>query len=124
ALPLGEPGAPRPLPGRNRDVSSGAPGLLRFALPDMTETLARGPLQDAMTDCLVRHDGRRAVVDGAEALSYRELGDRIQAAAHGLRAIPAIPAGAPPRRIGFCLGNRLEYVVLYFATLYAGDLPL
>ena len=35
-----------------------------------------------------------------------------------------LPGGEAPRHVGFCLGNRPEYVVLYFATLYAGHLPL
>jgi len=88
------------------------------------ESLARGPIQDAMTDALARHGGRRAMVGGAESLTYEELGGRIEAAARRLRvSLPAGP-GEAPRHVGFCLGNRPEYVVLYFATLYAGHLPL
>lgn len=86
----------------------------------MTE--ARGPIQDAMAASLARHGGRRAVVGGAESLTYEELGGRIQAAAGRLRQ--SLPPGAAPRHVGFCLGNRPAYVVLYFATLYAGHLPL
>jgi len=89
-----------------------------------------GPLQEAMADCLARHSGRRALV-GAEAVTYTELRDRVQAVAGWLREV--LPSSqqlskhmAKPiaRHIGFCLGNRPEYVVLYFATLFAGDLPL
>ena len=80
-----------------------------------------GPIQDAMSDCLERHAERRAVVGGAEALSYAELGDRIHAAC---RRLSAALAGEAPRHVGFSLGNRSEYVILYFATLYAGHLPL
>jgi acyl-coenzyme A synthetase/AMP-(fatty) acid ligase len=87
----------------------------------MMEPLARGPIQDAMTDGLARHGGRRAMVGGAESLTYEELGGRVEAAARRLRE--SLPAAAP-RHVGFCLGNRPEYVVLYFATLYAGHLPL
>jgi long-chain acyl-CoA synthetase len=89
----------------------------------MSETYAptRGPIQDAMTDALDRHGPRTAVVGGSGVFSYAELGERIHAAACGLRA--ALGGGAP-RHVGFCLGNRPEYVILYFATLYAGALPL
>ena len=92
----------------------------------MMESLARGPIQDAMTEG-ARPPRRTpdALVGGAESLSY----ERARRAASTpppagcARACPAPPAGAP-RHVGFCLGNRPEYVVLYFATLYAGDLPL
>jgi acyl-CoA synthetase (AMP-forming)/AMP-acid ligase II len=87
--------------------------------------LARGPIQDAMTDALARHGGRRAMVGGTESLTYEELGGRIEAAARRLReSLPAAGPGEAPRHVGFCLGNRPEYVVLYFAALYAGHLPL
>jgi acyl-CoA synthetase (AMP-forming)/AMP-acid ligase II len=88
----------------------------------MTGPQAHGPIQDAMTGCLARHAGRRALAGGAESLTYEELGDRIHAAARRLRE--SLPAGEAPRHVGFCLGNRPAYVVLYFATLYAGHLPL
>jgi acyl-CoA synthetase (AMP-forming)/AMP-acid ligase II len=87
----------------------------------MSETRARGPIQDTMAGCLERHAGRRAVVSGPMALSYGELGERIHAAAGRLRH--SLP-GEGVRHVGFCLGNRPEYVVLYFAALHAGHLPL
>src|SRR3979411_936204 len=90
----------------------------------MSASLARGPIQDALTDGLDRHDrrqGRRALVGSGEVLSYAELGERIQDAARVLRA--TFP-GEAKRHVGFCLGNGPEYVILYFATLYAGFLPL
>ena len=71
-------------------------------------------IREAMAESLDRHRGRTAVV-GAEPLAYEELGSRIRAAADLLRE---------PRHVGFCLGNRPEYVILYFATLFAGHLPL
>jgi acyl-coenzyme A synthetase/AMP-(fatty) acid ligase len=74
---------------------------------------------DAMRECLERHRGRRAVIGGTEALTYEELGGRIQAAADLLRE--RLPQGA---HVGFCLANRTEYVVLYFGALAAGCLPL
>ncbi|HEV3457985.1 MAG TPA: class I adenylate-forming enzyme family protein [Thermoanaerobaculia bacterium] len=90
---------------------------------------------DAMDACLERFRGRMAVAGSGEALSYEELGRRIHEAACLLR-----PAGweAEPRRrrgrasshvghvghVGLCLANRPEYVVLYFAALAAGQLPL
>ena len=77
-----------------------------------------GPLQDnireAMAEALDRHRGRTAVVGASEALSYEELGLRIEAAS-------ALMTG---HHVGFCCANRTEYVVLYFATLFAGHLPL
>jgi acyl-CoA synthetase (AMP-forming)/AMP-acid ligase II len=85
----------------------------------LSETLARGPLQDAMSGCCDRHGGRTATSCGSEAITYDELCRRIHAAARTLEA--SLFARA---HVGFCLGNRPEYVVLYFATLYAGFLPL
>lgn len=85
----------------------------------MTQSLARGPIQDAMSACLDRHSGRKAVV-GAEAITYDELRGRIEDAVRALRDV--FPDGR--RHVGFCLGNRPGYVILYFATLYAGWLPL
>ncbi|HEY9422088.1 MAG TPA: class I adenylate-forming enzyme family protein [Thermoanaerobaculia bacterium] len=87
----------------------------------MSGSLARGPIQDALTDCLGGHGGRRALAGSSESLSYAELGDRIHAAARWLREALTCQS---PRHIGFCLGNRPEYVLLYFGTLFAGDLPL
>jgi acyl-coenzyme A synthetase/AMP-(fatty) acid ligase len=73
-------------------------------------------LRDALRDGLDRHRGRTAMVGGtgSGALSYEELGRRVEA------AVPLLPA----RHVGFCLANRPEYVVLYFAALQAGHLPL
>jgi acyl-CoA synthetase (AMP-forming)/AMP-acid ligase II len=86
----------------------------------MSETWTHGPIQDAMSDSLGRHGGRRAMMGGSESLSYDELGARIRSAVPALRA--ALPGKS--RHVGFCLANRPEYVILYFATLYAGFLPL
>jgi acyl-CoA synthetase (AMP-forming)/AMP-acid ligase II len=86
-----------------------------------------GCIQDAMSGCLDRHRGRRAVVGSAEALTYEELGERVRGVAAWLDANLSgkSPSGkSAPRHVGFCLGNRPEYVTLYFATLFAGDLPL
>lgn len=76
-------------------------------------------IRDAMASCLERHAGRTAVVGGSGVLAYAELRHRIRDAAAVLRT--ALPAAA---HAGFCLANRPEYVVLYFATLEAGCLPL
>ncbi|HEY2294532.1 MAG TPA: class I adenylate-forming enzyme family protein [Thermoanaerobaculia bacterium] len=78
-------------------------------------------IRDAMAGSLGRHHGRTAVVGGSEPLSYGDLGDRIEAALPALRAALSGPA---PRHVGLSLGNRPEYVILYFAALWAGDLPL
>lgn len=72
-------------------------------------------LRETMAGCVDRHRGRTAVVGSSEALSYEELGRRIREASGLLRAAP---------HVGFCLANRPEYVILYFATLAAGHLPL
>jgi long-chain acyl-CoA synthetase len=66
-----------------------------------------------MAGALEHHRGRTAVAGGSEVLTYEELGRRIEA------AIPLMG-----RHVGFCCANRTEYVVLYFATLFAGSLPL
>lgn len=76
-------------------------------------------IQDALRESLGRHRGRTAIV-GSEPLTYEEMGERIHAAAGVLRDL--LPGEA--RHVGFCLGNRPEYVLLYFATLFAGHLPL
>jgi acyl-CoA synthetase (AMP-forming)/AMP-acid ligase II len=84
-----------------------------------------GPLQDALDGCLARHAECRALVGGGETLTYAELGARIAAGAGLLRALLGRTAeGEAPRHVGFCLANRSEYVVLYFAALAAGHLPL
>jgi acyl-coenzyme A synthetase/AMP-(fatty) acid ligase len=80
-----------------------------------------GLIREAMFTSLDRHRGRTAVVGSSESLAYDDLGGRIEAAVRALRA--GLPAEGP-RHVGFSLGNRPEYVLLYFAVLAAGDLPL
>ncbi len=80
---------------------------------------ANGAIRDAMSACVDRHAGRTALAGGSEVLSYEALGRRIRDAAALLRA--ALPAAG---HVGFCLANRPEYVILYFAALEAGCLPL
>ncbi len=75
-----------------------------------------GTIRAAMADSLARHRGHTAVVGGAEAISYAELGNRIETTVRSL--------GERRQHVGFCLANRPEYVILYFATLFAGSLPL
>jgi acyl-CoA synthetase (AMP-forming)/AMP-acid ligase II len=82
--------------------------------------MTEGLIREAMSEALARHAGRTAVV-GAESLSYDALGERIHAAARTLRDLLG---DGGTWHLGFCLGNRPEYVILYFATLYAGGLPL
>jgi acyl-CoA synthetase (AMP-forming)/AMP-acid ligase II len=88
-----------------------------------TEGTTAGLIRQAMSEALARHAGRTAVV-GAERLSYDELGERIRAAARTLRDMLGDAGEGTAWHLGFCLGNRPEYVILYFATLYAGGLPL
>jgi acyl-CoA synthetase (AMP-forming)/AMP-acid ligase II len=78
-----------------------------------------GVLSAAMRGCCVLHAARTAVVSPAAALSYAQLGERIETAAGLLTA-----ALGGSSHLGFCLANRPEYVVLYFAALRAGHLPL
>lgn len=73
-----------------------------------------GVIREAMAGALDRHRGRTAVVGASEILTYEELGRRIEAAAPWMDG----------RHVGFCLANRPEYVILYFATLFAGHVPL
>lgn len=82
---------------------------------------AAGPIQQAMGECLQRHRRRRALAAGADTLSYAELGERIEAASDLLRQ--RWP-GESRRHVGFLLSNSVEYVIVYFAALYAGHLPL
>jgi acyl-CoA synthetase (AMP-forming)/AMP-acid ligase II len=90
----------------------------------MSGPAARGCIDEAMAGAIARHGGRRALAGGAEALSYEELGARVAAAAGWLRGALSGADGAAPRHVGFCLPNRVEHVVLYFAALAAGWLPL
>jgi acyl-CoA synthetase (AMP-forming)/AMP-acid ligase II len=94
-------------------------------MKETTEGMTAGLIRQAMSEALARHAGRTAMAAGAgaERLSYDELGERIRAAARTLRDLLGDAADAG-WHLGFCLGNRPEYVVLYFATLYAGGLPL
>jgi acyl-CoA synthetase (AMP-forming)/AMP-acid ligase II len=106
--------------------------------PKSAAVPASGPLQDAVSGCLRRFAGRRAVVGAEEtgsreSLSYGELGERARAAAAALLGLPeragsrpGEPAGLAGGRahFGFCLGNCREYVVLYLGALFAGGLPL
>ena len=85
----------------------------------MSGTPACGSIRDAMSACIDRYAGRTAVVGGSASLTYEDLGRRIRDAAAVLR--PALPAAG---HVGFCLANRPEYVILYFAVLAAGCLPL
>ncbi len=90
----------------------------------MIDIAARGAIRTALVEALGRYAERTALV-GAEALSYTQLAKRIETAASWLRnVLLGEAANRPPRHVGFCLGNRLEYVVLYFAALEAGALPL
>lgn len=87
----------------------------------MNERSARGPIQDTVRACLDDHGTRMALVDGLAALSYRELAERIADAASLLEE--TCP-GRAPRHLALCLSNSIDYVVLYFGALLAGDLPL
>lgn len=80
-----------------------------------------GPIQDALAEALGRHAGRRALAGAETALSYEEMGGRIEEAARLLRESLS---DKPVQHIGFCLANRSEYVLLYFGALSAGFLPL
>lgn len=82
--------------------------------------LSTGPIQEAITEGLERHRGRRALVGGPAGLSYDELSAAIEAMARKLRT--TLPGAAG--HVGFCLENCPEYVTAYFGTIFAGHLPL
>jgi acyl-CoA synthetase (AMP-forming)/AMP-acid ligase II len=75
----------------------------------------RGAIERALAGALERHGERPAVADGGRTWSYAELRRRIDEAADRL---------AGYHHVGFRLGNRPEYVSLYFGALEAGCLPL
>ncbi|MBV8202479.1 MAG: acyl--CoA ligase [Acidobacteria bacterium] len=86
-------------------------------------------VRQALAAGLERGRSRIAVVGGGKPLSYADLGSRIREAAGLLRPAGRAgearrPGGRAALHVGFCLGNRAEYVILYFATLEAGQLPL
>jgi len=61
-----------------------------------------------------------AVVARGESVSYRELGDRIDHLARHLLDLGI----APLDRVVVQLPNRLEFILLYFALLRVGAVPL
>lgn len=77
------------------------------------------PIRSALDGAFAAHGGRRALVSGTDAYSYRDLRGYVLAAARLLGS--AWPDG--PRRVGFHLANSADYVIFYFGTLYAGHLP-
>ena len=81
--------------------------------------LASDRIQDAMADCLAPPRRDRGW-PAPRRSPYEELGKPRSGAAAGL--FSRVPER--PQHVGFCLGNRPEYVILYFATLFAGGLPL
>ena len=87
----------------------------------MSVPTTRGPVQDAMRACLHRHRSRTALAEGSQTLTYGALEDRIAQASVALNEM--VP-GNGRRHVGFCLANSIDYVVLYFAALFGGHLPL
>ena len=87
--------------------------------PARRDRRERGPIERALAAALSRHGERPAVAGGGTTWSYAELRRRIDAAA-------ALFDGmlGDDRHVGFRLGNRPEYVSLYFGALEAGCLPL
>lgn len=77
-----------------------------------------GLVRDAIASSIVRHGERTALVSEVVSLSYGAFGQRILSVAKVLRTV--LPAGA---RVGFCLSNRVEYVVQYAAVLECDGLP-
>lgn len=81
-------------------------------------SVGTGLIRDAIAGSIARHRERTALVSELVSLSYGALGQRILSVAQTLRTF--LPAGA---RVGFCLSNRVEYVVQYAAVLESGGLP-
>jgi len=61
-----------------------------------------------------------ALVQGDLRLTYREFGNRIAVAAAGLQRA----AVRPGDRVGLCLGDHIEHLVLYFAVAAVGGTVL
>ncbi len=74
---------------------------------------------EAFLEACDEHGRRRALVDGETVLDYAALNARVQAEGERLRGL----VSGTRRPIGFSLQNRLEYPILYFATLAAGHVP-
>ena len=89
----------------------------------MNRRVVEGVVQDAMRESLHAYARRTALVGGAEELSYEQLGARIHAAGRFLRERRRDRRRDDRQRIGFCLPNSVEYVIFYFGTLDAGDIP-
>jgi 2,3-dihydroxybenzoate-AMP ligase len=78
------------------------------------------PMGEYFRDLFAKGGERVAVVAGAERVTYRELGRRIDHLArhlldHGV---------APLDRVVMQLPNRIEFIYLYFALLRVGAIPL
>jgi acyl-CoA synthetase (AMP-forming)/AMP-acid ligase II len=87
--------------------------------PERRDRGDRGPIERALAAALSRHGERPAVAGGGTTWSYAELRRRIDAAAATFDGMLG-----DGRHVGFRLGNRPEYVSLYFGALEAGCLPL
>lgn len=79
-------------------------------------------LTDILSATVVRHPDRRALVHGADSVTFAELGERIDALAWAIR-----DAGAGPEDVvALAVERGIDLVVALFATLRAGAayLPL
>lgn len=91
----------------------------------MNGRVAEDSIQGTLSESVQTHAQRTALACGAERLSYRQLGDRVQAASRRFRAQRNLGrlGHLGRQRIGFCLANSVEYVISYFGALSAGDVP-
>jgi 2,3-dihydroxybenzoate-AMP ligase len=78
------------------------------------------PMGTYFRDLFVKGGDRVAVVAGAERVTYRQLGERIDHLARHL-----LDHGVEPLdRVVMQLPNRIEFIYLYFALLRVGAIPL
>ena len=100
-------------------------GVVRFPPEFAARYRAKGywqdrSLRDTFDEAFQRYADRLAVIDGDQAVTYRELGERATRL-----AINQLEEGLKPRdRIVVQLPNVVEFAYLYFALQKIGSIPI
>ena len=100
-------------------------GVVRFPPEFAARYRAKGywqdrSLRDTFDEAFQRYADRLAVIDGDQAVTYRELGERATRL-----AINLLDEGLKPRdRIVVQLPNVVEFAYLYFALQKIGSIPI